>query len=74
MSALTINQIQHNYKERKLNSGWKRVQIWKLDDTNTKVRARIKSGAQLANQSAQEKDLIDELSVYTHNMLKDIPL
>jgi hypothetical protein len=74
MTSLTMNQIQHNYKERKQKAGWKRIQIWKLDDTNERVRERIKSGAKLANQTKHDKELIDELSAYTHAMLQDIPL
>ena len=74
MTALTMNQIQHNYRERKQKLGWKRIQIWKLDDTNLEVKKRVKKGALLANISLDEKKLLEDLSTYTDKSLKNIPL
>lgn len=72
MATLTMSEIQKNYTERKEKSGWKRIQIWKLDEKNKDIQAKIKLGAQLINQSTNEKQLIDELTKYNDEMLKDI--
>lgn len=73
MTTLTMNQIQANYRNKKYESGWKRVQIWKLDETNVNVKKQIKIGAHLANQPQDDARLIEEISKYTHDMLQDIP-
>jgi hypothetical protein len=74
MTTLTMHEIQHNYRERKHKTGWKRIQIWKLDETNRQVRERIQIGAKIANQSQDDIKLVDEISAYTHASLQDIPL
>ena len=74
MTALTMHEIQHNYRERKQKSGWRRIQIWRLDETNKQVKMRIKMGAKLINQTQDEASLVKKLSMYSHKMLQDIPL
>ena len=70
MAALTVREVQKNYMERKEKSGWKRIQIWKLDEKNNNVQLKIKLGAQLTNQSKNETELMDELIKYNNEMLK----
>ncbi len=72
MATLTVREVQKNYMERKEKSGWKRIQIWKLDEKNKNVQLKIKLGAQLTNQSKNETELMDELTKYNDEMLKDI--
>lgn len=72
MATLTMREVQKNYLERKEKTGWKRIQIWKLDEKNKSVQARVKLGTQLANQSENEKKLMEDLTKYNDKMLKDI--
>ncbi|MFN8770605.1 MAG: hypothetical protein ACK5Z5_05350 [Neisseriaceae bacterium] len=72
MAGLSSREIQRNYVERKEKKGWKRIQIWKIDETNEEVQMRIKLGAQLVNQSEKEKYLMEELTRYNDEMLKGI--
>ncbi len=72
MATLTVREVQKNYMERKEKAGWKRIQIWKLDEKNKNVQLKIKFGAQLTNQSKNETELMDELTKYNDEMLKDI--
>ena len=70
MATLTVREVQKNYMETKEKSGWKRIQIWKLDEKNKNLQLKIKSGAQLTSQSKNETELMDELIKYNNEMLK----
>ena len=68
------NEIQREYNTRKIQTGYKRIQIWKLDENNKFVQQRIKIACMKINQSTNENNLIDEISAYTHDLLQDTPL
>ena len=68
------NEIQQEYKARKIQTGYKRTQIWKLDESNKSVQQRIKIACIKINQNHDEDGLIEEISAYTHNLLQDTPL
>jgi hypothetical protein len=74
MTALSLNQLQHRYRDKKLKLGWKRIQIWKLDENNKEISQCIKQGSSLANNSKDEQNLVDEIMKHSNKLLKDIPL
>ena len=74
MTALSSSQLQNRYREQKLKLGWKRVQIWKLDEKDKNVRQRVQQGTSIANSSQDEQHLVDDITKYSDKLLKDIPL
>lgn len=66
------NEVQRAYKNRKIQTGYKRVQIWRLDENNISVQQRVKIACININQSSNE--IVDEISAYTHSLLQDTPL
>ena len=68
------SNVQQEYKNRKLSQGFKRVQIWRLDETNKDVRQRIEYACKKINQQDNGQDLLKEIATYTHDLLQDTPL
>lgn len=65
------NEIQHAYTTRKIQTGYKRTQIWTLDVSNKSVQQRIKLACMQINQDNPGNDIVDEISAYTHSLLQD---
>jgi hypothetical protein len=72
MASVAIKESTKKYQHSKYQAGYKRVQIWILDNTNTKIQNRIKIAAQQINQ---EHDLlVYELENNINDLLQDTPL
>ncbi len=67
------NAAQQKYRERKIHAGYKRVQIWKLDETNDEVKKKIKNACRIIGLS-DEKEISQVMYEYYDQILQDIPL
>lgn len=64
-------QSQKKYKDRLIHDGFKRVQIWRTDENNERVKERIKRACKIIDE---DYELMDEITSYTHNLLQDTPV
>ena len=45
MRNLTMNEIQHRYRDNKIKKGFKRVQLWTMDERSAFVQEQVKKAA-----------------------------
>ncbi len=72
MTAVAIRESTKRYNHEKRRAGYKRIQVWTLDSTNSKIQERIAIATKQINQ--EHDQLVSELESNIHDLLQDSPL